>query len=167
MTHSSGAGRQSVCESQIRSYHCGMRPLLQSVFSFTALICFSLVGCKHSPTPATTEETFAAAQVVLERNCVHCHGEIRLPQMPAIASTKSLSSLIGPGKWVVPGKPEESRLFQVVTLNDDQPGAMPPTGHKVSPSEIAKLRAWILDGAKIPENATGAFKPQGTSPRSR
>ncbi len=145
------------------------RSLLKS-FSCTTLTCLCLIGCQHPPSPSHPvgdDATFAPAQAVLERNCVHCHGEIRLPQMPSLATAKSLGDLIGPGKWVVPGKPEESRLFQVVTLNDDQAGAMPPTGHKITEPEIAKLRAWILDGAKIPTDAPVVFKPRGVAPRSR
>jgi mono/diheme cytochrome c family protein len=151
-------------------YHGLMRLPFLKLFSGITLTCLGLIGCQHSADPShrsSREDSFAAAQVVLERNCVHCHGEIRLPQMPSIATSQSLGDLIGPGKWVVPGKPEESRLFQVVTLNDDQAGAMPPTGHKVTEPEIAKLRAWILDGAKIPADAPVTFKPRGVAPRSR
>ncbi len=135
------------------------------------LICASLQPSCQSPASARSgtahDPTFAKAQVVLEKNCVHCHGEIHLPQMPALTTTSSLADLIGPGKWIVPGKPEASRLFQVVTLDDNQVGAMPPTGHKITEAEIATLRAWIIAGATIPEDAPAIMKPRGTPPRSR
>jgi mono/diheme cytochrome c family protein len=144
-----------------------MKPLLTTALTFLAAIL--LTNCQSPAlTPAAPEDhTFSKAQVILERNCVHCHGEIRLPQMPSLATTKSLTDLIGPGKWIVPGKPDQSRLFQVVTLNDNQTGAMPPTGHKVSDKEIQLLRDWILAGAQIPADAPIALKPKGTPPRSR
>ena len=128
-----------------------------------------LVSCT---TPKSTVGTaasggFAEAKGVIERNCVHCHGTQRLATMPSFNDTKALAALRGTGKWIVPGKPEESRFLQVVTLADSQPGTMPPTGHAISKAEIAKLRAWIVAGAAIPDGALVMLQPQGAAPRSR
>jgi hypothetical protein len=86
--------------------------------------------------------------------------------MPAFDSTAALAALSGPGKLIVPGAPEQSRFFQVVAFSDDQPGAMPPTGHGLSPREVAVLRSWIADGAALPVKNL-SLKPRGESPRSR
>jgi mono/diheme cytochrome c family protein len=110
--------------------------------------------------------SFARVKPVLERNCVHCHASIRLPGMPSLNDTNALAGLIGPNKLIVPGKPEQSRFYEVVTLSDEQPGAMPPTGHAITPKEVATLRQWIQDGARLPaENIM--MQPVGISPRSR
>lgn len=82
-------------------------------------------------------------------------------------STLSLDAMIRSRAWIIPGQPEHSRLLQVVTLADNQPGAMPPTGHAVSAGEIAALRSWILSGAVIPTDARGSLTPRGEAPRSR
>lgn len=87
--------------------------------------------------------------------------------MPALADTRSLAGLIGPANWIVPGHPERSRFFQVVTLTDAQPGAMPPTGHAISAAEVEKLRAWIVAGAPVPAGAPVALLPRGEGPRSQ
>lgn len=110
--------------------------------------------------------SFARVKPVLERNCVHCHASIRLPGMPSLNDTNALAGLIGPDKLIVPGKPDQSRFYVVVTLSDEQPGAMPPTGHAITPKEVATLRQWIQDGARLPAENT-MMHPDGISPRSR
>ncbi|MFM2198301.1 MAG: hypothetical protein RLZZ505_1733 [Verrucomicrobiota bacterium] len=115
---------------------------------------------------SAASSSFARVKPVLERNCVHCHASIRLPGMPSLDDTNSIADLIGPDKLIVPGKPDQSRLFVVVTLSDTQPGAMPPTGHAISPKEVATLRDWIQDGAPLPEQNV-KLHPVGIAPRSR
>ena len=67
---------------------------------------------------------------------------------------------------IVPGKPELSRFFQVVTFADEIPMAMPPSGHAISRPEIELLRAWIRAGAPVPEGRSLQLKPLGPLPRS-
>lgn len=86
--------------------------------------------------------------------------------MPPIHSTAALSRLIGPGNWIVPGHPEQSRFFQVVTFTDSVPGAMPPTGHAIPRRDIEVLRAWIAAGAPVPGGPETALQPRGPRPRS-
>ncbi len=123
-------------------------------------------GCAE-PSQRNAPASFASVRPVFESNCVHCHGPNRLAHMPALADTRSLAGLIGPANWIVPGKPERSRFFQVVTLTDAQPGAMPPTGHAISAAEVAKLRAWIVAGAPVPSGEPVALIASGEGPRSQ
>lgn len=110
--------------------------------------------------------TFTQVQTVLERNCVHCHGASRLTGMPPLTDSEALANLIGSNNLIIPGKPEQSRFLTVVTLSDNQAGAMPPTGHAISESETSTLRKWIQAGAPLPtENVQ--LKSKGESPRSR
>lgn len=127
------------------------------------------VGCGHGTVEGAREvpPTFAAARKVLEVNCVHCHGDYRLKGMPPIDTTRHLAKLIGPGGWIIPGKPEKSRFFHVVTFPDEIPGAMPPTGHGISKAEVEVLREWILAGAPMPTGPNEHLKPIGEAPRSR
>lgn len=128
-----------------------------------------LIGCKHASQGEVTAvpATFVGARKVLEENCVHCHGDNRLKGMPSIDTTRHLANLIGPGKWIIPGKPEQSRLYQVVVFPDEVPGAMPPTGHGIGKAEVELLREWILAGAPLPEGSNERLKPVGEAPRSR
>jgi len=126
-----------------------------------------LAACSSPRSATEMPPTFAKAKVVLEANCVHCHGDNRLSGMPSIATTRALAKLIGPGNWIAPGQPDQSRFFQVVIFPDEIPNAMPPTGHGISGPEIADLRAWILAGAPLPTGRNVKLRPQGESPRSR
>jgi mono/diheme cytochrome c family protein len=119
------------------------------------------------PAVAPDLTTFDGARRVLEENCVHCHGDYRLKGMPSIATIRHLAKLVGPGKWIIPGKPEQSRLYQVVTFPDEIPNAMPPTGHAISINQVKQLRDWIIAGAPIPGGANQKLRPTGEAPRSR
>src|SRR5262245_40780810 len=82
---------------------------------------------------------------VLQERCYACHG--------ALAQKKKLrvdsgANLLAAGV-VVPGKPGESELIARVVSEDDKT-RMPPEGHALKPEQIAKLKAWIEQGAKVP-----------------
>lgn len=85
--------------------------------------------------------------------------------MPAFANTVELSQLVGSGNWIVPRHPERSRFLRVVTLADDQSGAMPPTGHAIAKWQIEALRDWIATGAPIPGGKPIPLTPRGPGPR--
>ena len=142
-----------------------MIPFSRSLGIAACLLASALVSCTVTRPDAAEHPTFAAARVVLETNCVHCHGDNRLSTMPSIHDTRALSRLITAGNWIVPGQPEQSRFFQVVTFPDTIPGAMPPTGHAISPAEIETLRTWIKAGAPVPKTKL-TLTPRGTMPRS-
>ena len=140
---------------------------LKLCFTAGALL-LGMYSTSCSTDPASPAETaaFMPVQAVLETNCVHCHGDTRLSTMPSIHDSRALAKLIGSGKWIVPGKPEQSRFFQVVTFPDQVPGAMPPTGHAISKRDVATLRQWIASGAIVPGGASILFTPRGEMPRS-
>lgn len=111
--------------------------------------------------------SFASVIPVLESNCVHCHGENHLAHMPPFGDTQQLTSLVNTGQWISPGHPDKSRFFGVVAMDDTETGAMPPTGHAISDQEMELLRAWIEQGAPIPQGPVIKLTPKGTQPRSR
>lgn len=134
---------------------------------FGAGICLILSCCTSlEPSKSTVDPAFAKVQMVLEKNCVHCHGDNRLSTMPSIHDSRALEKLISQGGWIVPGKPEQSRIYQVVTFPDEIPGAMPPTGHAIERADVQVLREWIATGAKVPTGKVIPFRPQGSLPRS-
>lgn len=128
-----------------------------------AASCAPQAAVEKNDDPAAS---FARVKPVLEHNCVHCHAANRIAGMPSLSDTQALAGLIGTGKLIVPGKPEQSRFYVVATLSDDQVGAMPPTGHSLSPKDTNILKEWIQDGAALPEENV-KLVPKGTSPRSR
>ncbi len=137
-----------------------MKPSILATFALAAI----LASCRTPLMDPAEAQAFAPVQRVLETNCVHCHGDNRLSTMPPINDTHALTKLIGT-HWIVPGQPETSRFFQVVTFPDEIPGAMPPSGHAISPREVRILRDWIKAGAKVPAHNI-KLHPQGPLPRS-
>jgi len=130
----------------------------------TCVLVALLAGCSIGPGNPANEKAFTSVRSILETNCVHCHGDNRLSTMPPINDTHALSKLIG-SHWIVPGRPEASRFFQVVTFPDEIPGAMPPSGHAVSKKDVQVLRDWIKHGARLPAHNL-KLVPQGPLPRS-
>jgi len=91
--------------------------------------------------PAGAPKTFAFesdVQPILTANCIGCHGaSTRIKEM-------NLSSLDGvlkgseSGPVVTPGKPDESKLYQMV-----HEGKMPPGKTHLADDQIAAIRSWI------------------------
>lgn len=133
-----------------------------------AILAATLLGCagrSREPSPAG-DPAFDTVRFVLETNCVHCHGDNRLSNMPPINDTRALRSLASSPQWIVPGQPEKSRFYQVVVFPDNVPGAMPPTGHAISKREIQVLHDWIRAGATVPAGRVRKLSPRGDLPRS-
>lgn len=90
---------------------------------------------------------------ILSNACFKCHG-------PATAKAKlrldERDKAVDRGA-LVPGKHAESELLKRALLPDTDEGRMPPpdVGHRLTPDQIAKLKAWIDQGA--PYSAHWAF----------
>ena len=86
---------------------------------------------------------------ILSGKCFKCHGpdagarkaKLRLDQRDAAIRLEA----------IVPGKPQESLLLERVSTGDPD-DRMPLKGDPLSSEEIAKLKAWIEDGAKYEEH---------------
>ena len=81
---------------------------------------------------------------ILKAHCFHCHGEDGRERGDLDVRLRRLLLEGGEhGPAIVEGKPEESRLFQMV-----ESGKMPKEQAKLSAEEIALIREWIAQGAK-------------------
>jgi mono/diheme cytochrome c family protein len=106
----------------------GATPTAGAVSSTTAPLASRAPG-------ADARDTIAArAAAVLADRCASCHGA-REPAAGVRADTLDalLREAQGPVRWVVPGRPDESRLLEVVAT----------PRHRLSPSDADALRAWI------------------------
>lgn len=107
---------------------------------------------------------------ILSAKCFECHsvanasakGGLRLDQRPLFEKGGD------GGPIVVSGKPEESALYQRVSLPADDLDIMPPEGkgHPLTPAQLELLAGWIRDGADFgdwtgaePAEAAPAPKP--------
>jgi mono/diheme cytochrome c family protein len=83
----------------------------------------------------------ARAAAVLAERCASCHGE-RAPAAGVRADTpEALRRAPGGMRWVVPGRPDESRLLEVVAASS-APREVPPR-HRLDSGDLEVLRAWI------------------------
>jgi mono/diheme cytochrome c family protein len=106
----------------------------------------------ESPTPALVEPGAgpavtsrdaikARAADVLAARCAACHGA-PTPAAGLRADTPDALREVQAGvRWVTPGRPDESRLFDVVGVRSAA-GRIAPK-HCLSASEMDVLRAWI------------------------
>jgi hypothetical protein len=86
---------------------------------------------------------------VLEKRCLHCHGSEASPKGGlSLASRAGLLRGGENGPAVVPGRPDESLLLEMVS--GDAP-EMPRKDNPLSKDQVAGLRRWVEQGAHWPE----------------
>jgi hypothetical protein len=89
-------------------------------------------------------------QPILTARCINCHGPQKQRSGLRLDSGEMVLQGGNSGPILTKGKSAESMLIHVVAgLEEDR--LMPPKGDKLSPQEIGKLRAWIDQGARIPQ----------------
>lgn len=88
---------------------------------------------------------------VLSDRCFHCHG----PDEKGRKADLRLDSLeeatrnLGGRRALVPGDPEKSGILERIGSKDPEEVMPPPKTHKsISPLEAARIRQWILEGAR-------------------
>ena len=89
----------------------------------------------------------ASAVRILERRCIQCHDAADGKGELSLEVRDSALKGGGSGPAIVPGKPEESLLWQQIT--GDTPD-MPKGAAPLSVAERETIREWILAGAKWP-----------------
>ncbi|MEQ9411218.1 MAG: PSD1 and planctomycete cytochrome C domain-containing protein [Fuerstiella sp.] len=119
--------------------------------------CVLTAALTASATAADPPRFETHVRQILKTHCWHCHGEEEEPEASLDLRLVRLMMAGGDsGTAIVPGKPEDSLLYQ--RLHD---GEMPPDESKLlSADELAVIRDWIADGAHTvrpePESAEDA-----------
>lgn len=88
-------------------------------------------------------------QSILDAHCARCHSQKEQGGLLLTSRKRLLAGGESGEPAVVPGKPEDSYLFQLVTAAADD-YRMPPKGDGLSAQEIATVRQWIEAGAHMP-----------------
>jgi hypothetical protein len=103
---------------------------------------------------------------ILKAECYKCHSEESGKEKGDFVfdNTKRFAKDIGPGRVIEPGKPEESRFLETLTLEMDDDAHMPPKKN-LTPAQIAKFKEWIAEGATFDgSKATVAAATPTTAP---
>ena len=120
----------------------------------TCLILFALNNfCLFAETESNVSFFENKIRPLLVEKCFSCHSEEaetngKLKAGLLLDSAESIIKGGDSGAVLVPGKPEDSKIFEAVLYkNEDM--AMPPKG-KLSEIEIQNIKEWILTGANWP-----------------
>lgn len=84
---------------------------------------------------------------VLEKRCISCHSETSTKGGLNLTTAVGAFKGGGSGPAVVPGKPEESVLLDMI---EGEPPEMPKKGAPLSREEVASVRTWVEQGAHWP-----------------
>lgn len=108
---------------------------------------------KPTETPRSTRQLEFDRDVrpIFQRHCLKCHGSRR--QESSLRLDRRTSLLRGGDigePAIIPGRSEKSFLISVVS-GADPDLRMPPEGDLISKADLAILRTWINQGARMPD----------------
>lgn len=89
---------------------------------------------------------------ILELSCIKCHGPDKQSGELQLHTRAALEKGGENGAVLVPGKPEESKLFKLISLPHEDGDIMPSKGKPLTPRQLLLMRQWISDGAVFPKN---------------
>ena len=126
------------------------RILLRAFYLNWILLVATAGALAEEPSETSTSEVSYHKQIlpIFQAQCLGCH-------QPAKAGggfvMTSFENLLGAGDSeslaIVPGKPEESYLFELITPSGDS-AEMPKDSKPLSEVELSLIRTWIEQGAK-------------------
>lgn len=124
-----------------------LRPRLRSLLIASSTVCLSALNFSLAEDVQFARDI----QPILAKNCVACHSSSKTEGGLNLESHSALMAGGDSGESVVPETSDESYLLTRVIGEDDE--IMPPDENDVgakrlTPSEINRLRTWIVSGAK-------------------
>jgi mono/diheme cytochrome c family protein len=121
----------------------------------TGILMLALAATAQAEEPGTADPVDYVQDIkpILSRRCYACHGALQQKHELRL-DTAALALKGGEGgPAFVPGKSAESLLIDAVT-GANGVTKMPPQGDPLTAEQIAKLQAWIDQGAKAPVEKT-------------
>ena len=112
-------------------------------------VTFPLMAQEASPKPATVDFQ-RQVRPVLSDNCFQCHGPDKDTRMVDLRldTKEGIFGQRKNGTPIVPGKPEESLLYQRITAATPARRMPPERSHKtLTPQQIEIIGRWIEEGA--------------------
>jgi Planctomycete cytochrome C len=129
-----------------------------------ALLRPAIVASLAFVTQATATDFTKQVLPILNAKCSSCHSEAK-------GKTKgdfAIDRMDDMKQQVKAGSPDKSSIVVSVTLPDDDEDVMPPKGkNRLTPAEVATLKAWITEGASFTAGAPAtAAAPAAGGPKS-
>ncbi len=126
------------------------------------LLAIAITSISSFAQPPTTAPVDFASQIkpILSAQCINCHHSQALFGNLNLENRRRAFARRPQGPAIVPGEPDKSPLYVVLTLPPRQtPKAMPPTGHRIPKEQVELIRQWIKEGAKWPNGQAGVIRP--------
>src|SRR5258708_19152135 len=144
----------------------GMRFLISRLCAVCLILVLhsALVFAQSTPEKRDNSATFETSVLpMFQASCIPCHSSALKMRGLDLSTFAGVIKGGDDGPVVTPGKPKESRLYEMV-----KKGAMPKGGKPLAPSQIASIREWIEAGARsssaTPEPSIGAVTEDDVLP---
>jgi len=85
---------------------------------------------------------------ILAQKCIACHNEQKAKGNFQVHSFQALTKRAKGEPVLVPGKPDDSELYQLLVTTDED-SRMPQNDDRLPPAQIALIKQWIQEGAKF------------------
>src|SRR5260370_16154997 len=124
----------------------GRRPARAARLAAVSLACLSFAA---SPVRAGKDEQVPvfekSVQPLFSAKCSRCHGAKTKKADLDLSTAAGIRKGSESGPVIVPGKPAESRLYEMIHEGKMPPGKKDPLG----PAEVESIRRWIETGARF------------------
>ena len=97
-------------------------------------------------------------QPVLETRCLECHNPNKVKGKLLMDTVANMIKGGEEGASLVPGDASKGELMKRITLAKGHDDIMPPKGDPLTAAEIANIKQWITEGAKVPDGLVMAPK---------
>ena len=125
-----------------------------ALFAFGAVLAGSLLARGLEP---QVDDLGAQVRAIFASHCVECHGAHLPKPKGRFGYIEDLARVGANPKLVVRGRPDDSELYRLLTLQDPE-DRMPPEAAKSGPlssTQIETIRNWIAAGAPLPRVSGG------------
>ena len=127
-----------------------------SIIILSLTLCLNSCVSTESKKTAPKEETEVFRKTVkplIEQRCVWCHSNSK---PSAGLNFQNKSTVFDPAlRFIVPGDPEQSRIYLAVTKPAMHPTVMPGDGWGITAAQSQALHDWIKNGAPWPAGNAG------------
>ncbi len=125
---------------------------------FRTLSALAAGALATAPLAAAKVDYLQEVKPILTQHCVRCHGAEKEEAGLRVDTAEAIQIGGDSGPLVKPGRPDSSLLIQIVRGPHEDIPQMPYKRPALTPEEIAKLVAWVQDGAVGPaEETPGRF----------
>lgn len=124
-----------------------------AVLSASLLLAVSPAWAQDEEEKKDEKVNFAEQiQPILVARCLKCHAA-EAPKGAFSLHTKEAALAGGDlGDDIVPGKPDESFIIDLIMMPADDPSRMPNEGEPLSEEQVELIRKWIEQGAEWPDD---------------